>query len=92
MLENVRNLDDGSFNVREIMNMFLDCVDASKSQTLIAFVQTRVDNEDSESEEENSRLLVSEDCQNAELEVVGPLENQHIWATIDEGCNSCCHG
>ena len=31
MLENARNLDDGSFSVREIMNMFLDCVDASRA-------------------------------------------------------------
>ena len=56
MLENARNLDDGSFSVREIMNMFLDCVDASRAQVPIAFVQTHVENEDSESEEENSRL------------------------------------
>ena len=28
MLENVRNLDDGSFSAREVLNMFLDCIDA----------------------------------------------------------------
>ena len=26
------------------------------------------------------------------LRYVDPIQDKHVWAIIDEGCNSCCHG
>ena len=32
------------------------------------------------------------DNQTLSLRVVDPIEDDGVWAIIDEECNSCCHG
>ena len=32
------------------------------------------------------------DNQTLNLRVVDPIADDCVWAIIDEGCNSCCHG
>ena len=85
--------------MREIMHMFLDTVDAAKSQTPTAFLQCTVDEKCTLDEDEiskfsraASRQLMRDDLHCIDLEVVDPMESQYVWAIVDEGCNSCCHG
>ena len=32
------------------------------------------------------------DYQTRSLRVVDPIADEGVWAIIDDGCNSCCHG
>ena len=32
------------------------------------------------------------DYQTRSLQVVDPIADEGVWAIIDDGCNSCCHG
>ena len=32
------------------------------------------------------------DNQTLSLRVVDPIADDRVWAIIDDGCNSCCHG
>ena len=32
------------------------------------------------------------DNQTRNLRVVDPIADEGVWAIIDDGCNSCCHG
>ena len=77
MQDNTSRIEEGSFNVQDIVNMYIDCVDAAKAQAPTAFVQTHVDEESDE--EKDPKLLINEDCQNTVLEIVDPLESQHIF-------------
>ena len=38
------------------------------------------------------RPMHSEDNQTLSLRVVDPIVDEGVWAIIDDGCNSCCHG
>ena len=36
--------------------------------------------------------MQTNDNQTLNLRVVDPIEDDGVWATVDEGRNSCCHG
>ena len=36
--------------------------------------------------------LTHKDNNAANLRVVDPFDDPHIWAIIDDGCDACCHG
>ena len=62
-----------------MVQLFLDCVDrATPSST--AFVSFR------------DQPMHFNDNQTLSLRVVDPIADEGVWATIDDGCNSCCHG
>ena len=82
----------GIVDSQQWFNFFQDCVDrATESST--AFVQVcRCPGVI------NSICFVPratqhfDDNQALSLRVVDPIEDDGVWAIIDDGCNSCCHG
>ena len=79
MLEQVSRWSDGDYEQSAMVQLFLDCVDrATESST--AFVSFR------------ERPMRFDDSQTLSLRVVDPIPDDGVWAIIDDGCNSCCHG
>ena len=62
-----------------MVQTFLDCVDRATVPS-IAFVSFR------------EQPLHFNDNQTLSLRVADPIADDNVWAIIDEGCNSCCHG
>ena len=62
-----------------MVQLFLDCVDRA-TEPSSAFVLFR---------EQPTHF---NDNQTLNLRVVDPIADDGVWAIIDEGCNSCCHG
>ena len=62
-----------------MVQLFLDCIDrATVSST--AFVSFR------------EQPMHIKDNQTLDLRVVDPIADEGVWAIINDGCNSCCHG
>ena len=62
-----------------MVQLFLDCVDRP-TEPSTAFASFR------------ERPMHFNDDQSLNLRVVNPIEDDGVWAIIDEGCNKCCHG
>ena len=62
-----------------MVQLFLDCVDRATASST-AFVSFR------------ERPMHFKDNQTLNLRVVDPIAHEGVWAIIDDGCNSCCHG
>ena len=84
-----RSLEEGDYKVLDIGNMFLDCIDrvqqdisstAQGSRTAMVAARERW-----------ALPALHQDKCNMTLRVVDPLEDEGIWAVIDEGCNSNTH-
>ena len=84
-----RVLEEGDYKVLDIGNMFLDCIDrvqqsfspaAASSRTAMVASRERV-----------ALPALHRDKGNTSLRVVDPLEDDGIWAVVDEGCNSNTH-
>ena len=62
-----------------MLRLFLDCVDRAvvSSTAFLSFREQPV-------EFGGDRAL--------SLRVVDPIADEGVWAVIDDGCNSCCHG
>ena len=62
-----------------MVQLFLDFVDGTGEQlTAFVFCQERPMHED--------------DQQTQTPRVVDPILDEGVWAIVDDGCNSCCHG
>ena len=84
--QDVAALEPGMYKVSDTVNMWLDCLDraqqaatASQPTAMMAWEAWNAWNEMPET-------------QNTKLRVVDPLEDEGIYAIIDDACNSCCHG
>ena len=62
-----------------MLQLHHDCVDRAAESTT-AFVSIR------------ERPMHSEDNQTLGLRAVDLIADDVVWANIDRGCNSCCHG
>ena len=71
-------LSDGDYEQSLMVQLFLDCVDRATASST-AFVSFR------------ERPMHFKDNQTLNLRVVDPIENEGVWAIIDDCCNSCCH-
>ena len=79
MLERVSRLSGGDCGQSAMFQLFLDCVDrAIVSST--AFLSFR------------RQPMKFDDNRTLSLRVVDPIADEGVWAVIDDGCNSCCHG
>ena len=78
MLEQVSRLSDGDDERAAMVQFFLDCDRVTETPT--AFLSFR------------ERPMHFDDNQTLSLRVVDPIADEGVWATIDDGCNSCCHG
>ena len=78
MLEQVSRLSDGDYEQSMMVQLFLDCVDRAiaASTACVSF---------------REQPMHFRDNQTLNLRVVDPIENEGVWAIIDDGCNSCCH-
>ena len=76
MLEQVPRFSDGDSMV---IQHFLDCVDLATASST-PFVSLR------------EKPMHFNDNQTLNLRVVDPIADVGVWAIIDDGCNSCCHG
>ena len=79
MLEQVSRLSDWNFEQSAMFQLFLDCIDRATNSTT-AFVSLR------------ERPVHVDDNQTLSLRVVDPVADDGVWAIVDDGCNSCCHG
>ena len=79
MLEHVSRLSDGEYEQSMTVQLFLDCVDRATAPST-AFVSFR------------EQPMHFNDNQTLSLQVVDPIADEGVWAIIDDGCNSCCHG
>ena len=79
MLEQFSRLSDGDYEQSAMVELFLDCVHRV-TETPTEFVPFR------------ERPMHFDDNQTLSLRVVDPIADECVWAFIDDGCNSCCHG
>ena len=79
LMEQVSRLSDGDYHQSVMVQFFLDCVDRTTASST-AFVSFRV------------QPMQFNDNQTPSLRVVDPIADEGVWAIIDDGCNSCCHG
>ena len=79
MLEHVSLFSNGQNKPSTMLQLHRDCLDRAAESTA-AFVSIQ------------ERPMDSEDNQTLILRVVGPIADDGVWAIVDEGCNSCCHG
>ena len=79
MLEQVSVLSNGDYKQSTMLQLHHDCVDRAAESTT-AFVSIR------------ERPMHSEDNQTLGLRAVDLIADDVVWANIDHGCNSCCHG
>ena len=62
-----------------MVQLFLDCIDRATASST-AFVSFR------------KQPMHFKDNQTLNLRVVDPIADQGVWAIVDDGCRSCCHG
>ena len=79
MLEQVSRLSDGDYQQSMMVQLFLACVDRATASST-AFVSF------------GEQPIHFKDNQPLNLRVVDPIADEGVWAIIDDGCNSCCHG
>ena len=79
MLEQVSRLSDGDYEQSMMVQLFLDCVDRATASATV-FVSFR------------EQPMHFNDNQTLSLRVVDPIAAEGVWATVDDGCNSGCHG
>ena len=79
VLEQVSRLSDGDYERSAMFQLFLDCVDRAiaSSTALVSFQR---------------QPMKFDDNRTLSLRVVDPIADEGVWAVIDDGCNSCCHG
>ena len=78
MLQQVSRPSDGDYDQSVMVQRLLDCGDRTTASS-IAFVSFR------------EQPMHFHDNQTRSLRVVDPIAVEGVWATIDDGCNSCCH-
>ena len=99
MLIEAQQLDGGDYTLLSIGNMFIDCADrvladrkppapsapaASAAPTVPAAMTF--------SRERNALVAtLHKDRSTTSLRVVDPYADPHVWAIVDDGCNSCTH-
>ena len=79
MLEQISRLSNGDYEQSMMVQLFLDCVDRATASST-AFVSFR------------EQLMHFKDNQTLNLRVGDKIADEGVWAIIDDGCNSCCHG
>ena len=79
MLEQISRLSDEDYEQSMMVQLFLDCVDRANASST-AFVSFR------------EQPMHFTDNQTLHSRVVDPIGDEGVWALIDDGCNSCCHG
>ena len=79
MLDQISRLPDGDYEQPMAIQLFLDRIDRATTPST-AFVSFR------------EQPMHFNDKQTLTLRVVDPIEDEGVWAIIDDGCNSCCHG
>ena len=79
MLEQLSRLSDGDYGQSAMVQLFLDCVDRA-TEPSTAFVSFQ------------ERHMHCDDNVALSLRVLDPIADDGVWAIIDDGCNSCCHG
>ena len=79
MLEQVSRLSDEDYDQSMTVHLLLDCIDRATTPST-AFVSFR------------EQPMHFSDNQTLSSRVVDPIANEGVWAIIDDGCNSCCHG
>ena len=72
-------LEDGACEQSLMVQSVLECVDRTGEQ-YTAFVSCR------------ERPMHEDDQQLQTRRVVDPILDERVWAIVDDGCNSCCHG
>ena len=78
MMEQVSRLSDKDYKQMMIVQLFLDCIHRANASS-IAFVSFR------------EQPMHFHDNQSLNLRVIDPIADG-VWAIIDDGCDSCCHG
>ena len=79
MLDQISRLSDRDYEQAMAIQLFLDCIDRSTTPST-AFVSLR------------EQPMHFNENQTLSLRVVVPNADEGVWAIIDDGCNSCCHG
>ena len=79
MLEQVSRFADGDDEQTAMVQLFLDCVDRATVPST-GFVSFR------------EQPMHFNDNKTLSLRVGDPNADESVWATIDDGCNTCCHG
>ena len=87
MIADARRLPNGTFTTISVGNMFLDCFDRSQIEpeghpTVMMYTKATRD----------VPKALALDVQTTQLRVVDPYRDPHIWAIVDDACNSCAHG
>ena len=79
MLEQVLCLSNGDYKQSTMLRLPQGCVDRA-AESITASVLIR------------EQPMNSQDKQTLSLRAVCPIAYGGVWAIIDDGCNSCCHG
>ena len=79
MMEHVSLRTDGYYEQSAMIQLLLDCVDRATVPST-AFVSFR------------EQPMHFNDNQTLTLRFVDPIADDGVWAIIDDGSNSCCHG
>ena len=87
MIADAKRLPNGTFTTISVGNMFLDCLDRSQIDpeghpTAMMYTKATRD----------VPKALAPDVQTTRLRVVDPYRDPHIWAIVDDACNSCAHG
>ncbi len=85
MLTSVRRMQAGDYNLKDIISMFVDCIDRSVLEER-AFVCIK------EKTTLQPQSPFHQETQTTKLRVVDPIEDEGVWVIVDDACNSCCHG
>ena len=79
MLDQMSRLSNGDYEQSMAIQLFLDCIDRATAPST-ACVSFR---------EQPTHF---NDNHTLNLRVVDPIADEGVWAMIDDGCISCCHG
>ena len=79
MLDQISRFSDGDYEQSLMVQLFFNCIDRAATPST-AFVWFR-----------GQPMHVNDD-QTLSLRVVDPFVDEGVWAIIDDGCYSCCHG
>ena len=72
--------DTGDISTSEMVSLLHDCVQEASDNELIAFMAP------------TPAPSISADTALSRLRSIDIFKDDGVWATLDEGCNSCCHG
>ena len=96
--QEAHNLEHGNYEIMQVVNLFVDCFNRNR--------KAKQEEPDQDIKPENTALMhaikstttaprqiaLHKERNAMHLRVVDPFGDPHVWAIIDEGCNSVCHG